>query len=156
MYQKILVPYDGSATSRKGLDEAVKLAKLTGAKLRLLHVVDDLVYTTGLEVYAGYATDIVPLMREAGEKILAEGRARVALAGVEVDTKLSEAVALRVCDAAVDEAASWGADLLVIGTHGRRGVGRLFLGSDAEQVVRVSPVPVLLVRGHDAATTSKT
>jgi nucleotide-binding universal stress UspA family protein len=152
MYQKILVPYDGSSTSRKGLDEAIRLAKLTGATLRLIFVVDDLVYATGLEAYAVYSTDIVPLMIEAGEKALAEGKARVAAAGVPVECKLCEAIARHVCDFAADEAKSWGADLIVIGTHGRRGIGRLFLGSDAEQVVRTSVVPVLLVRATEAET----
>ena len=132
MYQKILVPYDGSGTSRKGLDEAIRLAKSTGATLRLIFVVDDLMYTTGLEAYAVYSTDIVPVMIEAGEKALAEGKARVEAAGVPVETRLCEATSRRVCDFAVDEAKSWGAELIVIGTHGRRGLGRLFLGSDAD------------------------
>jgi nucleotide-binding universal stress UspA family protein len=52
----------------------------------------------------------------------------------------------RVSDVIVKEAAQWPADLIVLGTHGRRGAGRLLLGSDAEQVLRVAPVPVLLVR----------
>jgi nucleotide-binding universal stress UspA family protein len=46
-------------------------------------------------------------------------------------------------------AKSWGAELIVIGTHGRRGVGRILLGSDAEQTVRIAPVPVLLVRAPE-------
>jgi nucleotide-binding universal stress UspA family protein len=50
----------------------------------------------------------------------------------------------------VDEAKRWGAELIVIGTHGRRGVGRMLMGSDAEQILRLSPVPVLLVRAKEA------
>ncbi len=149
MYQRILVPYDGSSTSRRGLDEAVKLAKLTGGSIRLLHVVDDLIYAAGFEAYAVYSNDVIPLIVAAGEKILAEGKARVTAAGVRVDTKLMEATARRVCDFVTEEVTEWGADLIVIGTHGRRGLGRLFLGSDAEQVVRLSPVPVLLVRASE-------
>jgi nucleotide-binding universal stress UspA family protein len=49
----------------------------------------------------------------------------------------------------IEQAKAWGADLIVIGTHGRRGVGRLLLGSDAEQIVRMAPVPVLLVRAPE-------
>ena len=94
MYQHILVPFDGSPTSTRGLDEAIKLASLTGAALRLVHMVDDLRYATGFETYAAYANDVIPYMRQAGERN-----------------------------------------------------GRVLLGSDAEQIVRTAPVPVLLVRG---------
>ena len=51
-----------------------------------------------------------------------------------------------MCDLVAKAAKEWPAELVVIGTHGRRGVGRLLLGSDAEQILRLSPVPVLLVR----------
>ena len=151
MYQRILVPYDGSPTSTLGLDEAVKLARLTGAKLRLMHVVDDLAFATGFEAAAIYVGDVIPMMRAAGAEILAQGRERVAGSGVEVETVLLEGIATRVCDVVVEQVRSWGADLIVIGTHGRRGVGRLMMGSDAEQIVRVAPVPVLLVRAPAAA-----
>lgn len=62
---------------------------------------------------------------------------------------LHETFAGRLSDFVVEQAHIWKADLIVIGTHGRRGVRRLLLGSDAEQVLRTSPVPVLLVRGAD-------
>ena len=67
--------------------------------------------------------------------------------GVQVDTLLFDNVSNRLCDTVLEQVKKWGADLIVIGTHGRRGVGRMLLGSDAEQVVRTAPVPVLLVRG---------
>jgi nucleotide-binding universal stress UspA family protein len=146
MYQRILVPIDGSATSTKGLDEAIKLAKLTGASLRLIHVVDELTFATGFETYDTFANDVIPLMKEAGETILEHGRARAAAAGVGVDTRLFETLAARLSEVVVEQVKDWNADLVVIGTHGRRGVDRLFLGSDAEQIVRTAPVPVLLVR----------
>jgi nucleotide-binding universal stress UspA family protein len=145
MYQRILVPYDGSPTSTLGLDEAVKLARLTGAELRLIHVVDDLAFATGFESATVYVGDVLPMMRAAGAEILAQGKARVG-SGVEVDTVLLEGMATRVCDVVVEQVRAWNADLIVIGTHGRRGVGRLLMGSDAEQIVRLAPVPVLLVR----------
>ena len=66
--------------------------------------------------------------------------------GVTVETVLHHSFPGRVCDVIVKEATDWKADLIVIGTHGRRGAGRLLLGSDAEQVLRLAPVPVLLVR----------
>jgi nucleotide-binding universal stress UspA family protein len=151
MYQRILVPFDGSATSSRGLDEAVKLATLTGAAMRLLHVVDVLQYATGFETAAAYAGEVIPFMRQAGEATLDEGKARVEKAGVKVDTLLLDSVTTRLSDVVAEQAAQWGADLIVIGTHGRRGVGRLLLGSDAEQIVRTSSVPVLLVRAPEVA-----
>jgi nucleotide-binding universal stress UspA family protein len=151
MYQRILVPYDGSPTSTLGLDEAVKLARLTGAKLRLIHVVDDLAFATGFEAAAVYVGDVLPMMRAAGAEILAQGKQRAAGSGVEVDTVLLEGLAARVCDVVVEQVKAWGAELIVIGTHGRRGMGRVMMGSDAEQIVRMAPVPVLLVRAPGAA-----
>lgn len=151
MYQRILVPVDGSSTSNKGLDEAIRLAGITHASLRLIHVVDELVFAGGFEAYAAYSGDLVPMMKEAGEQLLAQAKARVQASGISVDTKLFETLAARVSEVVNDEAKAWGADLIVIGTHGRRGVGRLLLGSDAEQIVRMAPIPVLLVRAPETA-----
>lgn len=147
MYQHILVPFDGSPTSTRGLDEAIKLASLTGAALRLVHMVDDLRYATGFETYAAYANDVIPYMRQAGERILRDGEARAKAAGVKADSVLCEGLATRLTEVVDEQAKAFGAELIVIGTHGRRGVGRVLLGSDAEQIVRTAPVPVLLVRG---------
>ena len=159
MYKRILVPFDGSATSTKGLDEAINLAKLTGARLRLIHMADELDFATGFETSAVYARDVIPQMKETGERILDEGATRAAAAGVEVETFLFERIATRLAELVAEQAKAWGADLVVIGTHGRRGVGRLLLGSDAEQIVRMAPVPVLLVRApeveDDARTTAQ-
>lgn len=149
MYQRILVPYDGSATSSRGLDEAVRLATLTGATVRLLHMIDVLSFASGFETAAVYGGDVIPCMRQAGETILQEGKARAEVAGVKADTFLVDNVATRLFEAVNDQVRAWGADLIVIGTHGRRGVGRMLLGSDAEQIVRTAHVPVLLVRAAD-------
>lgn len=151
MYQRILVPVDGSPISTQGLDEAIKLAKLTGASVRLVHVVDQLTFATGFEVYTG---DLVGMLREAGEKILGDSKARVHAAGINATTFLCDTFGSRVCDLVIDQAKDWAADLIVIGSHGRRGISRLLLGSDAEQVVRMARVPVLLVHGSDAAASA--
>jgi nucleotide-binding universal stress UspA family protein len=149
MYQRIFIPIDGSATSTAGLDEAIRLGKVTGARLRLLHAVDALSFATGFETGAVYAADVLPRMKQAGQQILEEGRARAADSGVMADTLLFENHAERLSDLVVEQARAWDAELIVIGTHGRRGMGRLFLGSDAEQIVRSAPVPVLLVRAPE-------
>lgn len=146
-YQRILVPVDGSPVSNQGLAEAIALAGLTGAQLRLLHVVDETSFAISADVGQAYAGDLLGLLREGGQAILDKARATVLAAGIACDTALRDSLAGRVCDIVTDEARDWQADLLVIGTHGRRGVGRLVLGSDAEQILRQAPVPVLLVRG---------
>ena len=149
MYTHILVPVDGSPTSNRGLEEAVKLARLTGASLRLMHVVDQLVYAASMEGFGAMTADLIPLLREGGEKILMTAKERVEASGVPVDTVLFDSFAGRVCDLVVAEATKWPADLIVLGTHGRRGVERIFMGSDAEQIVRLAPTPVLLVRASE-------
>lgn len=151
MYQRILVPVDGSPTSDLGLAEAMKLAKLTGAQLRLLHVVDEMPFAMSAEGYGAMSTDVLGLLREAGEKILERGRTLVKEKGIAVDTVLFDSLSGRLRDRVVEQANEWHADLVVLGTHGRRGVKRALLGSDAEQVIRTSAVPVLLVRAPETS-----
>jgi nucleotide-binding universal stress UspA family protein len=151
MYERILVPFDGSHTSTKGLEEAVKLAKLSGAALRVVHAIEILDFATGFEPYAVYARDVLPNMKKVGERILEQARGRAAASGVAVETLLIENPGARVSELIIEQAKAWKADLIVIGTHGRRGAARVLLGSDAEQVVRSAPVPVLLVRAAEPA-----
>jgi nucleotide-binding universal stress UspA family protein len=150
VYRKILVPIDGSPTSTRGLAEAIRLAQDQGAALRLVHVLDELIVTPGAETVV-YLDNTVDLLREAGEQILAKAKTLVQEAGLEAESVMREIMGGRAADSVVAEAKSWGADLIVLGTHGRRGVGRLVMGSDAEEVVRTARVPVLLVRS-DAET----
>lgn len=150
MYQHILVPVDGSPVSRIGLAEAIRLAQTTGGQIRLLHMVDALSVATAVGVYA-ISADVIDQLRADGEQLLQEARAQALAAGVAADTVLDEGVRGRLADWVVEQARSWPADVVVLGTHGRRGIGRLLLGSDAEQVLRMAPVPVLLVREQDAA-----
>ena len=65
MYQRILVPIDGSPTSDLGLDEAIALARLTGGSIRLLHILDELVFVTGFETGATYMNTVLPGLRSA-------------------------------------------------------------------------------------------
>ena len=148
MYQHILVPVDGSDTSLKGLTEAIRLAKMTGGQIRLLHMVDTLSVATSLGAYV-VSTDVMEQLRTEGEQLLQRARLQALAEGVVTDAVLEDNVQGRLSDWVVEQALAWPADLVVLGTHGRRGVGRLLLGSDAEQVLRISPVPVLLVRGQE-------
>jgi len=151
MYQRILVPVDGSPTSKHGLQEAIRMAKLTGGKLRLLYVVDTTSIALSFDAYAGYPSDWLETLRKDGEGLLADARAVAAAAGVEVETALRDNFAVPVHELIVSEAGAWPADLIVLGTHGRRGIGRVMLGSSAENVLRRSPIPVLLVRSPEPA-----
>ncbi len=146
MYGRILVPYDGSATSIEALDEAVRLARLCSSRLRVIHVVDPLLYITGFEVGAVYANEILPGLLAAGDEMLRKACDPIAAQGLALESEVIQSSGERVARIIVEQAALWSADLIVIGTHGRRGVDRVLMGSDAELVARTSPVPVLLVR----------
>ena len=148
-YRKILVAVDGSTASAKGLREAIRLAKTDSARLFILHVVDEYPAFAALDgMMAGApGADLVPALREGGKRVLARAKTTAEKAGVPAKAVLREMLSGPAAYPIVREARKLGADLIVLGTHGRRGVRRLVLGSDAEQVVRTASVPVLLVRG---------
>lgn len=146
MYRRILVPVDGSSAAARGLREAIRLAKAQRARLRLVHVVDE----TSILGLAEGAVDPGPVLASlsrAARSLLERARRSAEKSGVRAEVALHESFGGRAADAILREAKKWRADLIVAGTHGRRGVRRLVLGSDAEQIVRLSPVPVMLVRG---------
>jgi nucleotide-binding universal stress UspA family protein len=147
MYRKILVPVDGSPTSARGLREALALAKDQRAKVRLVHVVDEGLAIGVVEAGIEFE-DLVDGLVKNGKAILQRARRSAEKQGVRAEGVLYEKVAGSAADSILREARKWGADLIVMGTHGRRGVRRVVLGSDAEQVVRTATVPVLLVRGR--------
>lgn len=145
MYDKILVPLDGSDTSKRGLREAIDLARHLASRLVLLTVVDDFPMTVELASAAAF-TETRAILIERGKAVLEEGRKAVEEAGLPCETVLSEVMSQRPADVIVEEADKRDCTLIVMGTHGRRGLSRLTLGSDAELVLREAPVPVLLVR----------
>ena len=145
MYQRILVPVDGSDTARRGLEEAIKLSKALGARVKLVHIVDESVLALNPETGVA-AAPLVEDFEASGKAILEEARADAAAQGIDAETALHENFTGRVAELILDEARKSGADLIVMGTHGRRGLRHAVLGSDAEAVVRGSNVPVLLVR----------
>lgn len=146
MYQRILVPIDGSVTSDLGLEEAMRLAQLTHARLRLIHVVDELSFALTADFYGYYAGELLDLLKKGGAEILAKGLATVKERGIPVDTVLYEDLAKTVRQRVIEEVEAWKADLIVIGTHGRRGVRRMVIGSSAEAILREATVPMLVVR----------
>ncbi|CAG4925064.1 hypothetical protein LMG31841_05448 [Paraburkholderia saeva] len=154
MFRRILVAIDGSETARQAFEAALQLARESSAQLLPLYVVDN-----PLMAYDALAYDPSILREaclEAGRGLAAAALAemkRAAVAGtpriVEVD-HAGEDIAERIRITANEFAA----DLIVLGTHGRRGFRRLFLGSVAERVVRIACCPVLLVPGQHGRQTS--
>ena len=123
-----------------------RFAKAQGSQLRLVHIVNEFIldytYSPGL-----YAENLIESLVKAGRALLDTAEKAVKREGVKVDTVLIESIGGAAADLILAQAKQWQADLIVMGTHGRRGLARLAMGSDAEQVVRAATVPVMLVRG---------
>ena len=150
MYKKILVPVDGSKPASRGLDEATRLARDQGGAIRLVHVVNEFILDPAYSPQA-YSPDVIESIRAGGRALLDRASAAVRAQGVECDALLLESVGGPAADFIVEQAKEWPADLIVMGTHGRRGLRRLAMGSDAEGVVRLATVPLLLVREPGAS-----
>lgn len=145
MYTRILVPVDGSDTAATGLQEALALARRLNSTLVLLHVVDPV--PLPLEAMtASVWQELGDDLRIRGQAVLDQARSAALAQGVAAEARLIEGRVERVADTIVDEARSARCELIVMGTHGRRGFSRLMLGSDAERVLHACPVPVLLIR----------
>jgi len=147
MFKRILVAVDGSDTAEQALLEAIKLAKEHQAQLRIVHAVD--IVNINLSPEFSNPSEISDAMTKSGQEILRKAEAVARVAGIPVETRLIEIDTLghRIPEVIAADAAAWHADLIVICTHGRRGLSHLFLGSVAEGVVRVATKPVLLIRG---------
>ena len=146
MFKHILIPVDGSEPSNHALRTAISLAKEVGARMRLLHVVDNAVFLTGYDPSGGAGAQMFSAVRDSALQILQQGVAAAKAEGVQADHVLVERIGARLGETVAQAAAEFGADLIVVGTHGRSGPSRLLLGSGAEQVIRLAPVPVLVTR----------
>ncbi|AXF12657.1 universal stress protein UspA (plasmid) [Paraburkholderia graminis] len=152
MYKKILVAVDGSETSARALAAALDLARESDARLQPLFVVDVPLLTYDVP---GYDPSYVRnALVEDGKRALADAAALMAASGVKgpprlVETELAaDDIAHRILAAAQE----FDADVVVMGTHGRRGVQRLMLGSVAERFLRIATCPVLLISSHCASS----
>jgi nucleotide-binding universal stress UspA family protein len=145
MYQRILVPVDGSATAQQGVLEAIKLAKGQETRVLFLHVVDDYTMLIETTTPASYE-EMLKGLRHYGLDVLAKAKQLAEQSGVHCETLLREVTGKRIEDVIIEQVPLHSCDLVIMGTHGRRGISRLALGSAAEGVARVSPVPVMLVR----------
>ncbi len=146
MYSKIVVPVDGSEPSALGLNEAIKIAKNQGSQLRLVHIVNEFIldytYCPG-----NYGENLIESLRAGGRAILKHAETTARQQGITPECVLLESIGGAAADLILAQAKAWSADLIVMGTHGRRGLARVAMGSDAEEVVRAATIPVLLVRG---------
>ncbi|AOJ26488.1 MULTISPECIES: universal stress protein [Burkholderia] len=145
MYSNILVALDGSDTSSRALDAALTLASETGARLTPVYVVDFLV--PAYDMYGYDPSILVDAFREEGLRVTEDAARRMKARGVAGTPQISnvapagETVPHRI----VGLAREIEADLIVMGTHGRHGFQRLFLGSVAERVLRQATCPVLMI-----------
>lgn len=149
MYKRILVPFDGSLTATQGLRAALSLAGQSGGRLKLIYVIDDFVGDSAMSATMYY--NWIDQLRDDAQSVLDAGAALASSAGVAVETEVVETLGPRTAAVIVEHARSWSADLIAMGTHGRRGLRRVLLGSDAEAVMRTAPVPVLVVRAEQLA-----
>jgi nucleotide-binding universal stress UspA family protein len=149
MYKRILVPVDGSDTSNQALRMAIALAGEHLAALHIVHVVEETPVYVSMDTLPYPPADYMEALREEGQKILDGAVATARERKIETDGKLIvlDRPGQRISDAIEQEAEHWHADLVVVGTHGRRGFRRLLLGSVAENLIRISTKPTLLIRG---------
>ncbi|WP_254839632.1 universal stress protein [Natronomonas marina] len=138
MYDRILLPTDGSDATNRAVEQAVGLARETGAELHVLFVVEDIPYAPEM-----MDDTVEKQLREIGEEALEKIRERADEAGVEVVADIREGAPHTAILEYADEA---GVDAIVMGTHGRSGLDRYLLGSVTERVVRTAEIPVLTVR----------
>lgn len=147
MYKRIFVAYDGSPCSVKALDEAILLANVQDATLCIAHVDEDGGLHGGMDMQA--YVDRVGKVRKLHaqlEQLLDDAVAKAAAAGCQVERQMVAANHRRPAEAIADAARDWKADLIIVGTHGRRGFQRLLVGSVAEQLTRLVDRSLLLVR----------
>jgi nucleotide-binding universal stress UspA family protein len=134
MYEDILLPTDGSQGAEAALEHAIEIATQWDATLHVLYVVDFRVARSG---------PLRESLRDEGREVLRDVEVAGTQAGLSVVTETAEG---SPHDEILEYVAEHGIDLVVVGSHGRSGVDRLVMGSVAERVVRLSPVPVLTVR----------
>jgi nucleotide-binding universal stress UspA family protein len=145
MYARILVPFDGSPTAERGLIEAVNVAAAMKSRVVVLIVSTGLVGAMEMASVRSYDEAAAQMLAEC--TALADGAvARAIEVGVQCERAVVDSRTRSVAQVILEEAAARKCDLIVMGTHGRKGVSRLVLGSDAEAVIRGARVPVMLVR----------
>lgn len=144
MYQRILVPTDGSEITRKAVDTAIGLAKLSGARIDTIAVKEPFPYSAISEMQPTPPQEFYDAQeRIASERVKAVAQA-CEQAGLACEASTVEA--LHPWEAILEHAKRTGCDLIVMASHGRRGMAALLLGSETQRVLIHSTLPVLIVR----------
>jgi nucleotide-binding universal stress UspA family protein len=151
MLRRVLYSTDGSQFAEKALACAVELAKQCGGELRVVTVVENPVFYGVPEATALYDAEFYRSLSGELEKLAKAALERAGKAAEEAGVKATSTVRHGTPgDEIVAEAKDWGADVMVLSTHGRSGLARLLLGSVANSVVTHAPCPVLLCRVRNA------
>ena len=151
MYKRIMVAVDESFMTSQVMEAVIELAKATGAQVAICHAIDETILDQR-EVAMMLPNSVGKTearMRLGAQGLLGRLAETARAAGIEVEIRLVESEQKHVSDMLIDAATEWQADLLIVGTHGRRGIERFFVGSVAERLVRKSQVSLLLVRGEE-------
>lgn len=148
MFKRILIAVDESEPAARAVEIGTGLSVALGADTALVHVIDpSLAY---VPEGGGSPTALLTELRREGQRLLATASARAASTGLRPEVLVREG---NPAEEILTAASEWGADLIAVGTHGRRGLERLLLGSTAEAMARQAPCPVLTV-GAEAAAVS--
>lgn len=146
MFQRILVPIDESSAALRAVDKAVALAKVLGARVDLVNVIDVYPFVGVGTDYAFGQNEYLAAATASANQALARAEAAVALAGVPCQRKIIEGHV--VYEGILSAAEAFEDDLIVMGSHGRHGLGKLLLGSTTQRVLANTDLPVLVVRGE--------
>lgn len=145
MFKHILVPVDGSATALLAMDKAVQLARAFSGRITVIHVIDPYPFVgIGADFAYGQA-EYLTAAKASAQKALETATATAAAAGVECAQRVIEGSS--VFEGILQAATESGADLLIMGSHGRQGIEKLLLGSETQRVLSHTTLPVLVVRG---------
>lgn len=150
MFKRILIPVDGSDASNEALPQALAFACDAGARVRFVHVMDPGSLFIGFDPSGTITADLMGVFNEQGTKILNKAVASAQALKLTADSALFDDPRARLGETVRNAAMLWNADLIITGSHGRRGVGRVLLGSGAEGIIRQAPVPVLVIRSGTA------
>ncbi|MCB1961151.1 MAG: universal stress protein [Rhodocyclaceae bacterium] len=150
MYKHILVAVDDSPTSTRTIGEAVALAKGSNAELTIVHAVDEALFSHFTRTTLGSRDAVQSALIKEGQAVLDGAVAIAQAAGATPKAQLLTSEHLSTSEQIVHAVKDLHADLLVVGSHGRRGVQRIFLGSVAERLLRKVTISAMIVRGIDA------
>lgn len=143
MYKRILIATDGSDKSKAAAEEGMELAKVLGAQVIALNIVNEVIIASAVRQLGSERKDVEARLKTVGEKAVEELKAMGAKTGVNVDAIVRIGAP---ANAIIDTAGAEKADLIVIGSHGESGATKLLIGSVAQKVLYWATIPVLVVR----------